>query len=336
MKITICGGGNLGHVCAGYFSSQLNNEVSLLTTKPEAWSHRVDVVAPEEIVYHGFLCKISDKAQDVIPNADMVLLCLPGFALKGVLTVIMPLLSYNTWVGTVVSSTGFFYEAMKLLPQSQPLFGFQRVPFISRILEYGHKAELKGYKKTLNVAVEQFVDKESIRCTLERLFHIKVNLLGSYYEASLSNSNPLLHTSRLYTMWKDWKPVVFYNTNPGFYSDWTLDASELYLAMDIEFQKLLEILGVRKDSIPSVLEYYESSDAVSLTKKIKSIPAFQGIDSPMKLVADGWVPDFGSRYFREDFPYGLFFIYNLMLKHQIKCPYIAEVYNWGSSKCNGF
>lgn len=235
-----------------------------------------------------------------------------------------------------MSSTVFFYEAMKLLPKSQPLFGFQRVPFISRILEYGHKAELKGYKKTLNVAVEQFVDKESIRCTLERLFHIKVNLLGSYYEASLSNSNPLLHTSRLYTMWKDWKPGVFYNTNPGFYSDWTLDASELYLAMDIEFQKLLEILGVRKDSIPSVLEYYESSDAVSLTKKIKSIPAFQGIDSPMKLVADGWVPDFGSRYFREDFPYGLFFIYNLMLKHQIKCPYIAEVYNWGSSKCNGF
>ena len=34
MKITICGGGNLGHVCAGFFAAQEDHIVSLLTTKP--------------------------------------------------------------------------------------------------------------------------------------------------------------------------------------------------------------------------------------------------------------------------------------------------------------
>lgn len=56
----------------------------------------------------------------------------------------------------------------------------------------------------------------------------------------------------------------------------------------------------------------------------------------MRLVSDGWVPDFRSRYFREDFPYGLFFIYNLMLELEIECPVIAKVYNWGNSVCDGF
>ena len=330
MKITICGGGNLGHVCAGFLASQSENEVSLLTTRPDAWSPSIDVIDPKGKLYHGILSVISSRAQDVIPNSDIVLLCLPGFAIREILLNIAPYIAPNTWVGTVVSNTGFFFEAMKILPNTQPLFGFQRVPFISRI---NHKAELKGYKESLSVAVEQAKDKELIRSSLETLFQTPVHLLGSHYEVSLSNSNPLLHTSRLYTMWKDWKPGIVYDKNPGFYSDWTIEASELYIAMDREFQTLLKVLGVREGSIPTVLDYYESKDAESLTKKISSIPAFQGIASPMKQVDGGWIPDFGSRYFIEDFPYGLHFINLLVGVKRLFTPYIETVYSWGIKKC---
>ncbi|MBO5629286.1 MAG: NAD/NADP octopine/nopaline dehydrogenase family protein [Aeriscardovia sp.] len=332
-KITICGGGNLGHVCAGYLASQSDIEVSLLTTKPNEWSHRIEVIDPKGKVYNGVLAKISDKAQEVIPEAEIVLLCLPGFAIREVLLSIAPYLALETWVGSVVSSTGFFFECFNILSKSQPLFGFQRVPFISRIIRYGYKVELKGYKESLSVAVEQIVGKESIRSTLEMLFHTPVKLLDNHYEVSLSNSNPLLHTSRLYSMWKDWEPGMVYHHKPGFYSEWTLDASELYIAMDVEFQILLKSLGVREGGIPSVLEYYESDDAVSLTKKIRSISAFQGIESPMKHTGNGWIPDFESRYFREDFPYGLKFIYNLLQELHISSTYIDRVYKWGMSNC---
>ena len=333
MNITICGGGNLGHVCAGFLAAQEDNDVSLLTTKPDEWSRCIDVSDMKGNVFHGELKAVSSRPSDVITEADMVLVCLPGFAISKVLEAIVPYLKPSCWVGTVVSSTGFFFEAFRYLPKIQPLFGFQRVPFISRITCYGKEAELKGYKDSLSVAVEQTDNKEAIRSKLEDLFKTPVMLLSSHYEVSLSNSNPLHHTSRLYTMWKDWEPGMTYEHNPGFYSEWTIEASELYIAMDEEFQQLLKKLGVREGSIPTVLKYYESHDAESLTKKISSIPAFQGIDSPMVHNKNGmYVPDFTSRYFTEDFPYGLRFIHDLAHVNQIESPTIDKVYEWGMSR----
>jgi len=335
MNVTICGGGNLGHVCAGFLASQRGNNVSLLTTKPELWSNAIDVVDIKGEVYHGILNKISSEPSDVIPGAEMVLVCLPGFAIGNELEAIAPYLSNSCWVGTVVSSTGFFFEAFKHLPENQPLFGFQRVPFISRITRYGREADLKGYKESLSVAIEQTNDKEIIRDKLEQLFKVPVKMLNSHYEVSLSNSNPLLHTSRLYTLWHDWKPGVAYDRIPEFYSDWTVETSELYIAMDDEFQLLLLKLGVNEGSIPSVLKYYESKDAESLTKKIRSILAFQGISAPMIINRFGlYEPDLKSRYFTEDFFYGLRYVVEMARKHQLFSPSIEKVYKWGTFLLN--
>lgn len=331
MYITICGGGNLGHVCAGFLASKKEHHVSLLTTHPERWAQELKVTDPNGNVLAGRLRTISSQAKDVIPMADIVLLCLPGFAIHAVLEQISAYLRPEAWVGTVVSSTGFFFEAMKVLPSTQPLFGFQRVPFIARTTKYGSAAELKGYKESLSVAVEQTEEKESVRRTLETLFNTPTKLLDSYYEVSLSNSNPLLHTSRLYTMWHDWHPGIVYERNPYFYSDWTLEASELFIQMDIEFQSLLKVLGLKEGCVPTVLDYYESYDAASLTRKLQSIPAFQGILSPMKATGEGWVPDFTSRYFTEDFPFGLRFIYELANKYRLSSPNINIVFEWGIS-----
>lgn len=340
MKICICGGGNLGHVTAGFFAAQEDLQVFLLTTKPELWSQHLEVVDVNGKTFKGKLERLSSEPKDVIPGADIVLVCLPGFAIHDVLCSIAPWLNSKTWVGTVVSSTGFFFEAMKVLPQNQPLFGFQRVPFISRIISYGHISEIKGYKESLSVAVEQIENKEHVRETLERLFNTPTKLLDSYYEVSLSNSNPLLHTSRLYTMWKDWQPGMSFDKNPEFYYDWTLEAAELLIAMDEEFQTLLKKIGLKKGAIPPVLQYYECKDAKTLTNKLRSIPAFKGILSPMKVNQfDRYEPDFSSRYFTEDFPYGMRFIVEIGKEFNNDMPILNKVYQWGISvinKCHSF
>lgn len=333
MKICICGGGNLGHVTAGFFAAQEDLQVSLLTTKPERWSQYLEVIDVNGKTYKGKLEKISSEPKDVIPEADIVLICLPGFAIHDVLCSIAPNLNNKTRVGTVVSSTGFFFEAMKVLPKNQPLFGFQRVPFISRVINYGSVAELKGYKESLSVAVEQTDKREEVRATLEKLFMTPTKLLDSYYEVSLSNSNPLLHTARLYTMWKDWEPGVSYEENPEFYCDWTIEAAQLLIDMDEEFQELLRKIGLKEGSIPSILQYYESSDAVSLASKLHSIPAFKGIVSPMIVNQFGkFEPDFSSRYFTEDFPYGMRFIVETAKAYNVNTPNIDKVYEWGISR----
>jgi hypothetical protein len=327
MKICICGGGNLGHVCAGFLANR-GYQVSILTTKPERWNSELEIVAPDG-VFTGKLTLISSNPEVLIPLAEMVLFCVPGFAIHDELEKIKPHLSDKAIVGTVVSSTGFFFEAFKVLSPDIPLFGFQRVPFISRIIDYGKKAELKGYKETLHVAIENTSEKEAIREKLEKLFEKPITLADNYYEVSLSNSNPLLHPSRLYMMWKDWQPGIVYPRNSQFYAEWTIEASTLLIKMDNEFQQLLKVLGLKPGCIPTILDYYESIDAETLTQKIHDIRAFQGILSPMKEVKGGWIPDFTSRYFTEDFPYGMRFIVETANEENVKIPTIEEVYQWG-------
>jgi len=337
MNIAICGGGNLGHVCIGVLGADSRNKVSLLTSRPTQWGQKITVSDVDGKTYEGCVSKCSDQASQIVNDADLVLLCLPGYAIHEVLRNIAPFLPKKCIVGAVVSSTGFFFEAFKILPPDQPLFGFQRVPFISRTTQYGHSAELKGYKPLLRIAVEQADNREAIRQTVEHLFATPTELLSSYYEVSLSNSNPLLHTSRLYTMWKDWQPGITYERNPYFYAEWTEQAASLYIDMDVEFQKLLRTIGLKDGSIPSVLDYYDSTDAKSLTQKISTIPAFQGILSPMTQNANGrFLPDFHSRYFTEDFPYGMRFIVETAEKYHQPTPLIREVYSWGIEKIECF
>ena len=102
--------------------------------------------------------------------------------------------------------------------------------------------------------------------------------------------------------------------------------------MDDEFQSLLKKLGLKEGCIPPILDYYESTDADSLTQKLRSIRAFQNISSPMKAVEGGFIPDFSSRYFTEDFPYGMRFIVETAQKHHVSIPTTENIYQWGLSK----
>ena len=158
--LCICGGGSLGHVISGFISAKTDLKVNVLTNKPNLWGRKIDVNTPDGLVLHGCLNKVSSNPADVIPMSDIVLLCVPGFMIKEELLKIEPYLNKNIYVGSVFSSTGFFFEAKSFLSKDIPLWGFQRVPFISRVKEYGKSAYLLGYKDSYNIAVENVSDKE--------------------------------------------------------------------------------------------------------------------------------------------------------------------------------
>ena len=330
--ICICGGGSLGHVVAGYLAATKPVKVNVLTQRPERWSREIVVDTPDGRVLHGGLNVVSSNPKEALSGVDIVLLCLPGFAIRDELIKIRPYLNKDTYVGSVFSSTGFFFEAMKLLGEDLPLWGFQRVPFIARTEEYGHSAHLLGYKSAHNIAVERCDDKEGFRALIESLFDAPVTLLSNYYEASLTNSNPLLHTSRLYTMFGGENEGRVFPRMILFYEEWTVEAAQLLIDMDEEFFTILRYLPVSEGYLPRILDYYESYDAESLARKLSSIQGFKGITSPMVETEAGWVPDFASRYFTEDFPYGLRYIWELAHQLNIDVPYIDKVYNWGVSK----
>ncbi|MBQ4405409.1 MAG: NAD/NADP octopine/nopaline dehydrogenase family protein [Bacteroidales bacterium] len=328
LKVCICGGGALGHVCAGVLSSEPNVSVNVLTGKPNLWNKDIEVFDCNSKTYSGRINQVSNLAQDVITNADIVFLCLPGYAIERELETIKPYLSEKTVIGSIVCSTGFFFFAHRILGIESKLFGFQRTPFIARVKEYGKSANLLGYKSEVAIATENISGVEDFRKIVETLWRTPVKLLDNFYEVSLTNSNPILHTGRLYSMFFGLEDHVF-DHNIMFYDEWTDDASETIIKMDAEFFLLLDKLQVRNEAIPPLLSYYESFDAKSLTQKIRSIKAFHGITSPMVEAQNGWIVDFKNRYFTEDFPYGLKHIWELSKHHGIDIPMIDKVYKWG-------
>lgn len=333
-RICLCGGGSLGHVIAAWLSAKGTAEVSILTGSPDRWNKEINVFLPESEVLTGRLTSVSGNPEEVISDADVVLFCYPGFMIASELERIKSYLKQDAYVGSVFSSTGFFFEALRILSPSQPLWGFQRVPFICRVQEYGSSARLLGYKPCYHIAVENVPDeqKRQFADMISEWFERPVHLLKNYYEASLTNSNPLLHTSRLYTMFGRENEGRVYPRMINFYEDWTVEAADVLIKMDREFFELLKVLPVTEGYLPPILEYYESHDAQSLAAKLSSIAGFKGITSPMIQTEEGWIPDFKSRYFTEDFPYGLKYIWQLAHAYNISTPVIDEVYQWGISK----
>lgn len=333
-SICICGGGSLGHVVAGWLSAKGKARVNILTGKPERWHQSITIHLPEGESIVGTLAKVSSDPAEVIPEADVVLFCYPGFMIAPELARIKPHLAPECYVGSVFSSTGFFFESLKILDPTQPIWGFQRVPFISRVREYGRSANLLGYKPCYHIAVENTLeaDKQTFAEMIAEWFERPVYLLGNYYEASLTNSNPILHTSRLYTMFGGENEGRVYPRMIKFYEEWTVEAADMLIRMDEEFFRVLATLPVMEGYLPTILDYYESHDASSLARKLSSIEGFKGITSPMIQTESGWVPDFGSRYFTEDFPYGLKYIWLLAKEHNVPTPYIDMVCEWGLSK----
>lgn len=336
-RICICGGGSLGHVAAGYLSATGAAEVNLLTRRPEDWSHHINVSLPDGRTLEGKLSTISSDPDEAAGQADIVLLCLPGFAIRPELEKLRGHIRPAAYVGSVFSSTGFFFEAMKILPESQPLWGFQRVPFIARTSEYGKAARLLGYKDSYSIAVEHVCGtaREEFAGWVSAAFGRPVHLLKNLYEASLTNSNPILHTSRLYSMFHDWTPGKRYGHDILFYEEWDSESAETLIQMDREFFTLLDKLPVTKGYLPTILDYYGSTDAKSLAAKLSSIPAFRGIATPMVNDGSGWIPDFTSRYFTEDFPFGLRYIRDLGIEKGVFMPVTEKVFRWGTGIFSG-
>ena len=151
-------------------------------------------------------------------------------------------------------------------------------------------------------------------------------------------SNPILHTSRLYSIFKDYLSVSSYEKIPLFYEDWDLKTSELLISMDKELFLLfskLDSIGLNVKQIKPLLEHYESSNSVELTTKITSIKSLKGLTTPsIKNKDNRYEPDLNSRYFSADFPFGLDILIEFFNFLNVECPNAKKVSIWYHSIVN--
>lgn len=332
INVCICGGGSQGHISAGVIGSNSNYCVNILTRKPALWSHHFKTIDLSGKEYSAQLSTITDNPAEIIPQADVILICLPGYAISDELNKIAPYVSEKSIVGSVFAGSGFFLDALKILGNKVKAFGLQRVPFTGRPLEYGHSARLKGYKPYLKVATLNIKAQDKLVDMLEDWYHTPVYKLSHYLEATLSNSNPLLHPCRLYVLFKDWTPDKIYQKIPYLYdTDWDDESSALWVACDDELSEIISHLPINKSEVPTVLEYYGCENVHQLTKKIQSIVPFKGVQPHMVEVEGGYKLDTAHRYFIEDIPFGLVLIKSFAEQVAVDTPHIDKVLGWAQN-----
>ena len=328
MNITVIGGGNIGTVLLGELSADKQNRVSLLTSKPDAWQTKIEVIYSEtgETVC-GELAEITKDAA-VTAKADLIFITVPSNALPGIVQRILPHIQKGTVICVAPGSGGAEFVCRPLIEKGCVFCGLQRVHCIARVKEYGKSVYALSRKSEIFAATIPRRHTAKVADMLSALLQMPCHTLDNYLAVTLTPSNPILHTTRLYSMFRDYHDGMQYPRNILFYAQWDMPSSEMLLACDAELQTLCNTLPLNLSEVVSLKIHYESDTAEKMTKKISGIPAFQGILAPMVVKGDGYIPDFYSRYFLEDFPYGLCMIKSFCQIARVPCPNIDRVLQW--------
>ena len=334
MKIGIIGGGNLGSVLAVNFS--LNNEVILYTNlldKVDEYRPDMQVFCEDTNSYKtGKDIRYTTSLKELAENSTYIFITFPSFMFEALSNDLVPYLNKNHHLVFIPGSGGAELFFKNALEKGATITGLQRVHAIARIIEFGKLVKESGIKPKLRIASVPSSYNDKAAEDLHILYGLPVEKLDNYLNVTFVNSNPILHTSRLATIFKYYPKTQRYPVLPLFYEGWDDESSSLLIEMDNELFKIIDKLkenGLEVNEIEPLLKYYESHDATSLTNKLSSITAFKGIGTPSVQNEDGtYSPDLNSRYFTADFPYGLDILLSFGRTIGLKLSHMEKVSSW--------
>lgn len=328
MKITVVGGGNIGTLMAAELAHK-GYPVTVYTSKAESWKNQIEVFDEKEnFLLEGHIQCITKDIRQAVEDADMILITVPAQTFTQISQKLFSYVRKGQYIGVIPGSGGAEFAFRPLIEKGCIFFGLQRVHSIARLKECGKSVYMLGRKKRLEVGSIPREKSAEIAAMLEEMFDIPCIALPNYLSVTLTPSNPILHTARLYTMFRDYDIGKVYDRNILFYEEWDDESSESLIACDAELQALCEMIPLDLSNVKSLCDYYESSTPHAMTMKIRGIEAFKGLLSPMKRTGENWIPDFESRYFTADFSYGLKVIKELCKMYAIEADYITKIWAW--------
>lgn len=284
------------------------HDVTIFTSKPEKINKELFVVDENDALLHkGTIKNATNDTETAFKDADFIFVTMPAFCMKVISQKIYPY-AKDGMIICIVPGTGGGECAFKpCIDKGAVVCGLQRVPSVARLREYGKTVCATGYRDELFVSAIPNSATEQCRQIIGSIFsEMKCSALSMYLNVTLTPSNPVLHTSRLRVLFKDYYKGLYYNDIPLFYEDWDDESSELLFKCDEEVQKICRKLDMFDlTDVKSLRIHYESNTPEALTRKIRSIKGFRGITSPNVKTENGFIPDLKSRYFTADFPFGL-------------------------------
>ena len=327
-SIAVVGGGNIGTQFACVCAAK-GHQVNVFSSKPELYDGTLEVVDEYGNLTVGKLNKVSANIGEAIEGCQIVFVTHPAFRLKEVADQMLPYVSTDMNICVLPGTGGAEFAFRECMRAGATLCGLQRVPTVARLEQYGKRVRCEGLRSELYLASIPSTKAVELAEFMSGLWRIPCTALPNYLSVTLTPSNPILHTTRLRTLFADYEEGKVYHRNPLFYGEWSDASSELLIACDGELQDMLKIMNkLDLSDVRSLKLHYESSTAEAMTKKLCSIKSLHNLASPMKQVDDGWIPDFSSRYFTADFPYGLAIIEELAGVLGFDAPNIKDTMDW--------
>lgn len=372
MNITISGGGNIGTQFAVHCAEK-GHSVTVFTSNPGRFMKNLEIHDSDgKVIHTGRIKAAVNDPEIAFSDADLIFVTMPAFCMQDNAARIYPYVRRGTIICLTPGSGGGEFFFKPCVDKGCILMGLQRVPSVSRIVEYGHIVCSEGYRDRLYISTiigniiakpdHREADKSfdevtktdlnnpgsnekkigqscnsvlrgeiEKRCAgiIEDIFDIPCEVLPVYLNITLTPSNQILHTSRLRAMLNDYREGKVYDRLPLFYGDWDEASSELLLKCDEEVQSICRtITDFDLSGVRSLKEHYGADDVESITKKLKSIKSLKKLITPAKQVDGGVIPDFSSRYFEADFPYGLAVVNEIAKLVGADVPEIRATLEW--------
>lgn len=326
-KVVIIGGGNIGTAMLAKLAD--SNKVSpvLYTPRRNLWDSVIKYKSKTDVVWkQATNYKVTDNIEEAVSGAKYIFITLPSFLRPSFLWEIKDFVADDSIIVFVPGCGGAEITARSIFSHNI-IVGLERVPCVARVHEYGHSVEF-NWKAKIRAAVlgHKNLSKEIIN-ELADMFGQKIELINDYLAIVLTPANPIMHPCRMYAITKD-KPLDFvFDHQILFYDEWDDYTSELVFAFNCELMEICNCLGL-SEIIPLDI-HYESPSPGALTAKIRSIEAFKGIKTPMlSAEGQGFTVDYGSRYFTEDFPFGVYIIKSIAEICNIQVPFVDKLIEW--------
>ena len=332
MNITIVGAGNMGLAMVGYMSAHCKGKMILFTSKNvfEKGKLRVnDIENKEDIITDNFLC--TNDPEKAFCDADVIFVTYPAFLRKDFINNYENFLKKGAFLGFVPGYGGAEYSCVSLIGRGVNVFGFQRVPYVARasINEQGRVAKILSKKTKLFIGAIPNNKTLEISQIVERLLDIPVQPLQEYLSITLAPSNPLLHITGLYNVFKDYRIGDVFDRQLKFYEEWSDDTSKMLFEYDAELQEICKALvPLDMSEVVPLPIYYESLTPEEMTKKLKNIESFKAVLVPLNNTEQGYTLDLNSRMFVEDYPFGVCVIKDFAIMTGVKTPTIDLLLNF--------
>ena len=329
MKITIVGGGNIGTQFAVHCAEK-GHKVTVYTSTPDIYQKHLNIIDENGSTTHeGDISGATNDPEIAFRDADLIMVTMPSTMMKTVAKMVYDHSSSHPIIGVVPGNGGSECAFRSCIERGNTFFGLERVPAIARLVKKGATVRSTGYRDELHVSAMPASSVDACCKLIREIFDMPTKSIPNYLNLTMTPSNPILHTTRLRTLFKDYKPGIVYKQIPLFYEEWDDASSELLIACDEEVQKICRALPeYHLEYVKSLRDHYDSPSIEAMTKKISSIKAFKGLTTPTIAVDGGFIPDLHSRYFTADFSYGLTIIKQVADLVGVFIPNINSTMQW--------